>query len=425
MHAGDILNNKYILVKNIGNGQFSEVWLSINYTLNTYFAIKIFDTDNLDMGLKEIEILKKITNAKCEYCISYIEQFKFNNMICIVQKLMAGSLYTIMKAQYPNGYPISIVKIMINELLKALIFIHDKLKIIHADIKPENILLVGHSIDVEQIIKTINLPEKPNKCKGGINKLASKIKKLYGHQPSPLSSKSDESSELSLDSNMPELLSNDDVYTDSDIVSSHSSTISRSYLDSDISDIDNSDKTFTQIVDQKYLINPHIVLADFGNYIQNETDNIVDYGDIQTRHYRAPEIILRLALNEKIDIWALGCTIYELLTCKVLFDPHKTNEITTDMRQLYDIQCLLGIYPQYFYTGRKNNVFFKNNYFLKKFNNITTINLKQLLINNIKENISNQCLEDIYKIISDCLIYDISTRPTALQLKNYKMKLIN
>lgn len=424
MYAGDVLNNKYILVKNIGNGQFSEVWLSINYTLNTYVAIKIFDTDNLDMGLKEIEILKKITNTKCEYCISYIEQFKFNGMICIVQKLMAGSLYTIMKAQYPNGFPITIVKMMLNDLLKALTFIHDELKIIHADIKPENILLVGHSIEVEQIIKTVDLPEKPNKCRGGINKLALKIKKLYcSSRPETSKSERSESSEMSFDSNMSEMQSSDDddVYTDSDIASSHSSTISRSYLDSDISDNDDNNKEFVQIVDQKYLTNPHIVLADFGNCIQIDTDRITGYGDIQTRHYRSPEIILRLALNEKIDVWALGCTIYELLTCKVLFDPHKTIDITTDQRQLYDMQCLLGIFPQYFYTGRKNNVFFKDNYFLKKFDNITTIDLKQLLTNNIKENISDKCLENIYKIISDCLIYDISIRPSASQLMNYRI----
>lgn len=422
MHVGDILNNKYILVKNIGNGQFSEVWLSINYTLNTYVAIKIFDEDNLDMGLTEIEILKKITNTKCEYCISYIEHFKFNGIICIVQKLMAGSLYTIMKSQYPNGFPISIVGMILRDLLKALIFIHDKLKIIHADIKPENILLVGHSIEVDQIIKTIDLPEKPCKSKGGINKLALKIKKIYNE---PKNTKQDtcESSEISCDSNMSDILTSDsDTYsinTDSDIASSHSSTISRSYLDSDISECDNSEKDNIQIVDQKYLINPHIVLADFGNCIQMESDHVHGYGDIQTRHYRSPEIILRLLLNEKIDIWALGCTLYELMTGKVLFDPHKTIDITTDVKQLYDMQCLLGLFPKYFYTGRKNNIFFKDNYFLKKFDDISVIDFKQLFKNNVKEYISNECLEKLYKIISDCLIYDISKRPSASQLADY------
>jgi serine/threonine-protein kinase SRPK3 len=200
-----------------------------------------------------------------------------------------------------------------------------------------------------------------------------------------------------------------------------SSTISRSYLDSDASDKGDDDETPNQIVDQKYIINPHIVLADFGNYIPIDSDNIKGYGDVQTRHYRSPEIILRLALNEKMDIWALGCTIYELITCKVLFDPHKTMETTTDIRQLYDMQCLLGIFPQHFYTGRKNNVFFKNDYLLKKFDSIDTTTLKQLLKNNVKENISDRCMENIYKIISACLTYDTTLRPSASQLFDYQI----
>lgn len=43
------------------------------------------------------------------------------------------------------------------------------------------------------------------------------------------------------------------------------------------------------------------------------------HGTIQTRYYRAPEIILGNKFNEKIDLWSIGCTIYELATGKILF----------------------------------------------------------------------------------------------------------
>ena len=45
--------------------------------------------------------------------------------------------------------------------------------------------------------------------------------------------------------------------------------------------------------------------------------------DIQTRHYRAPEIILGLNYNEKADIWSFGCLLLEMLTGEYFFDPKK------------------------------------------------------------------------------------------------------
>lgn len=41
---------------------------------------------------------------------------------------------------------------------------------------------------------------------------------------------------------------------------------------------------------------------------------------MQTRSYRAPEIILGCPYTEKIDIWSLGCIVAELYTGQVLFD---------------------------------------------------------------------------------------------------------
>ena len=34
----------------------------------------------------------------------------------------------------------------------------------------------------------------------------------------------------------------------------------------------------------------------------------------------APELIKREKYNEKVDVWALGCIVYQLLTGKTPFD---------------------------------------------------------------------------------------------------------
>ena len=42
---------------------------------------------------------------------------------------------------------------------------------------------------------------------------------------------------------------------------------------------------------------------------------------LQTSYYKSPEMLLGLDYDTKSDMWSLGCTIYELLTGDILFDP--------------------------------------------------------------------------------------------------------
>ncbi|XP_042017063.1 uncharacterized protein LOC121765083 [Salvia splendens] len=48
-----------------------------------------------------------------------------------------------------------------------------------------------------------------------------------------------------------------------------------------------------------------------------ETDHLCSY--VQSRSYRAPEVILGLQYGKKIDVWSLGCILAELCTGNVLF----------------------------------------------------------------------------------------------------------
>ena len=40
---------------------------------------------------------------------------------------------------------------------------------------------------------------------------------------------------------------------------------------------------------------------------------------VQSRSYRAPEVVLGLPYNQKVDVWSLGCILAELFTSRVLF----------------------------------------------------------------------------------------------------------
>jgi len=60
-----------------------------------------------------------------------------------------------------------------------------------------------------------------------------------------------------------------------------------------------------------------IKVIDYGNaYLHH--DQRCSY--VQSRAYRAPEVVLGLAYSPKVDLWSLGCILMELYTGKLLFD---------------------------------------------------------------------------------------------------------
>ena len=63
-------------------------------------------------------------------------------------------------------------------------------------------------------------------------------------------------------------------------------------------------------------------LIDFGSAIF--IDNNDEHYEMQTLPYRSPEIILESNYGYPIDMWSLGCIIYELITKKVLFNSENT-----------------------------------------------------------------------------------------------------
>ncbi|RDY02047.1 Serine/threonine-protein kinase PRP4-like protein, partial [Mucuna pruriens] len=79
-------------------------------------------------------------------------------------------------------------------------------------------------------------------------------------------------------------------------------------------------------------------LCDFGNAMFAGKNEVTPY--LVSRFYRAPEIILGLPYDHPLDIWSVGCCLYEIYTGKVLF-PGSTNN---DMLRLH--MELKGLFPK-------------------------------------------------------------------------------
>lgn len=71
--------------------------------------------------------------------------------------------------------------------------------------------------------------------------------------------------------------------------------------------------------------NKVVKLCDFGSALRE--DEIVITSELVSRFYRAPEILLGSTYDTKIDIWSVGCTLYELYTGKILFPGRNNNEM--------------------------------------------------------------------------------------------------
>mmetsp|Transcript_1923 Transcript_1923/g.4119 ORF Transcript_1923/g.4119 Transcript_1923/m.4119 type:complete len:1435 (-) Transcript_1923:42-4346(-) len=94
-----------------------------------------------------------------------------------------------------------------------------------------------------------------------------------------------------------------------------------------------------------------VKLIDFGSSCYR-TDHFSSY--IQSRSYRAPEVVLGLPYDGKIDIWSLGCVIAEMYSGRVIFQ----NESVVTM--LARIQAICGRFPRHMLEGREAGRYFTN-----------------------------------------------------------------
>ncbi|KAH8923956.1 kinase-like protein [Atractiella rhizophila] len=66
-------------------------------------------------------------------------------------------------------------------------------------------------------------------------------------------------------------------------------------------------------------------LCDLGSASDVIENEITPY--LVSRFYRAPEIILGLPYDPAIDVWSIGCTLYELYSGKILFPGRNNNHM--------------------------------------------------------------------------------------------------
>lgn len=317
---GQVVKNNYIIIKELGRGACSIVWMIYNIVNKEFNAMKVHNYNEYEDAKEEIKFSARLPNHilfnKIRQVFVIVKNKK--KYICCLTPLFAGNLdMFIRKGFYHEGFDNEIIEKIMKQLVEGLNFLHKEMLVYHGDIKPDNILLYGNNIQDEFIIDKFT----NHKYFNNIFKNPIKYSKII------------------LDDIMDEAMEKENYDCD-----------------------------------DKYFKDPKIAISDFGNFcdLEDKFDEVVG-----TRYYMAPEIILLGNCDYHVDYWALGCTCYELLTGKVLFDPKKKH-YDTNHEHLCEIINLCGKIPKKIIKKSKfGNKYFNNNYKLKNFKkNKKVLNIK-------------------------------------------------
>lgn len=255
-------------VKFVGKGAFGEVYKFIDKRVNKKIALKVVNNEKrfLRAAKKEINVLKilKLANTDNNPVITMLGEFILNNRQYIIFEYMSIDLYKFYK-KYPQEIDLDLGIYIFYYITKGLQFIHS-LKIIHSDLKPENIM-IGYRKD-------------------------------YNDQ-------------------------------------------------------------------RKYLIK----IIDFGSTLEDKTNNSDNENKnfyIQSRYYRAPEVLYKIDYGICIDIWSLGCIFFEMLFKDPLFGGKNEKDMVYLISELIDIPYK---YNKYFISKHFYNLYgynyIKKEYFFK------------------------------------------------------------
>ncbi|XP_060653279.1 SRSF protein kinase 2 isoform X4 [Drosophila nasuta] len=150
---GDIFDNRFRVVRKLGWGHFSTVWLCRDLKDEKYVALKVVKSapHYIETAADEIRLLEAIRDAdsldvKRERIVRLMNHFTVRGVngvhTCLVFEALGCSLYKLIVKNNYQGLAITQVRNIIKQVLEGLDYLHSKCSIIHTDIKPENILLV-------------------------------------------------------------------------------------------------------------------------------------------------------------------------------------------------------------------------------------------------------------------------------------------
>uniref|UniRef100_A0A8C5C3X2 non-specific serine/threonine protein kinase n=1 Tax=Gadus morhua TaxID=8049 RepID=A0A8C5C3X2_GADMO len=432
---GDLFNGKYHVIRKLGWGHFSTVWLAWDIQVKHFVAMKVVKSAEhyTETAVDEIKLLRSVRNSdpddpNREMVVQLLDDFKISGVngthVCMVFEVLGHHLLKwIIKSNY-QGLPLPCVKSIIRQVLQGLDYLHTKCQIIHTDIKPENILMSvdepyirrlaaeatewqragapppsgSASMSRPHLIHMMTLKMSKNKKK--------KLKKKQKRQAALLEKCIMDLEEME---EMEKVEEEEDDDDDEDPQSpkaracaplrqlslrdiGEEETAGRAgFIDQKISckDLKCTIYSFVQskLSAGALLVNPlepvnadkiKVKIADLGNacWVHKHFTE-----DIQTRQYRSLEVLIGAGYSTPADIWSTACMAFELATGDYLFEPHSGEDYSRDEDHIALIIELLGTVPRKLVlAGKHSKDFFTKKGDLKHITKLKPWGLLEVLV---------------------------------------------
>ncbi|XP_072930851.1 serine/threonine-protein kinase PRP4 homolog isoform X2 [Epargyreus clarus] len=147
VRIGEVLDNRYTVYGYTGQGVFSNVVRARDEARgNNDVAVKIIRNNEImhKTGLRELEMLKRLNDADPDdryHCLRLFRHFFHKRHLCMVLEPLSMNLRELLKKYGKNsGIHVKAVRSYTQQMLLALKLLK-KTGILHADIKPDNILV--------------------------------------------------------------------------------------------------------------------------------------------------------------------------------------------------------------------------------------------------------------------------------------------
>ncbi|XP_061591137.1 SRSF protein kinase 3 isoform X2 [Cololabis saira] len=437
---GDLFNGRYHVVRKLGWGHFSTVWLCWDLQKKRFVALKVVKSapHYTETALDEIKLLRCVRDSDPsdpyrETIVQLIDDFKISGVsgvhVCMVLEVLGHQLLKwIIKSNY-MGLPLICVKTIIRQVLQGLDYLHTKCKIIHTDIKPENILLVVDEVYVRRLAAEATIWQQtgappPSGSSVSMAPRDQQMGRLSKNKRKKLKRKAKRQQRL-LEERLVDLqrleekgdvLQHEDTETSSNSkaspessgswledrcnghdpgrfsspasgLSGFSSSVMSATSESALSTQSGYSSGREVFSSSDFVINPldpqnadklRVKIADLGNacWVHKHFTE-----DIQTRQYRAVEVLIGGEYGPPADIWSAACMAFELATGDYLFEPHSGEDYTRDEDHIAHIIELLGPIPVPFaLSGRYSREYFNRTGELRHISNLKPWGLFEVLL---------------------------------------------
>ncbi|KAM7519964.1 hypothetical protein LguiB_018926 [Lonicera macranthoides] len=370
---------RYIAQRKLGWGEFSTVWLAYDTQTSKYVALKIQKSapQFAQAALHEIEILSAIAKgdpSNTKYVVQLIDQFKHSGPngqhLCMVLEFLGDSLLQLIRYNRYKGLELNKVREICKCILTGLDYLHRELGIIHTDLKPENILLISTINPSKDPVRSGVTPilDRPEGNPNGatISIIERKLKQRAKRAVARISERRVSMGGMGAAPKPARCLDGIDV---------------------------------------------RCKVVDFGNACWADKQFAEE---IQTRQYRAPEVVLQSGYSFSVDMWSFACTAFELATGEMMFAPKGGQGFSEDEDHLALMMELLGKMPRKIATtGARSKDYFDRHGDLKRIRRLKYWPLDRLMIEKFK--LPEADAKEFAEFLSPLLDFAPEKRPTAQQ----------